>query len=205
MTSATISSDQTPFSVVPDAYCDSCGDMPHVFQCVFCALTFCNSCTDLDAWLDDAIKACPHCGHISAEQSGNPAAVTAAPTFLDSTPKRIIATGNLATLRAARLQHGFTVILCDVTQNFTMEENHEVMQDLDRLAVQALEQFAVYVGLPMPDDFDIYETPLTLRVALSNAAVQSPSWSEHHKVSKWLLHHLNIQLGKELADLINPR
>ena len=47
------------------AECETCVDgMNPVYRCPTCLQTFCNGCTDLDAWLEDLHKVCPHCGWI---------------------------------------------------------------------------------------------------------------------------------------------
>ena len=195
MTDLNDQSTSTNFTVVPDAFCDRCYDMRQVFQCTFCAATFCDSCTDLEAWLSDHIKACPSCGYISPDQPGDAASVMK-PDFSSSSRVKLLVNANADTLEAARRQYGFTAQLCDYTEEFGMD-------DLDAVAAEALEQFAIHLGIPYQGTKDITRAPINLRAILSDAALQSPTWEDHRKVSKHLLHHLNQQLGDELTQLIN--
>ena len=39
-------------------------DCPPAYTCPECGSDFCDHCTDMEAWLSDLVKICPHCGHI---------------------------------------------------------------------------------------------------------------------------------------------
>ena len=59
------------FILIGRATCEYCredelpGDntMDPVYRCPSCGQTFCDRCTDLEAWMEDHRKNCPHCGH----------------------------------------------------------------------------------------------------------------------------------------------
>ena len=40
------------------------GTMNPVLRCPNCQETFCNSCTDMEAWMKNFPRICPHCGWI---------------------------------------------------------------------------------------------------------------------------------------------
>ena len=51
------------FSFFKDGFCDndSCqAERPEVYQCPICTETFCDGCTDLEAWQPNL--ECPQCG-----------------------------------------------------------------------------------------------------------------------------------------------
>ena len=193
MTNLNTDSPKPNFTVVPDAYCDECREGNLVYQCTCCFQTFCDGCTDLESWMNDHIKACPHCGHISPDQPGDNAYRR---HFSESAEIQILVTANAATLEAARRQHGFVAELCYFSDK-------EGMTNLDTVAAEALEQFTVHLGIPYETKTNIKQAPITLRTALSDAALDSPSWEDHHKVSKWMLNSLNQQFGAELTQFIN--
>ena len=41
--------------------------VPPIMECPACGDTFCDSCTDIDAWLQNPIPRCPNCGHLPME------------------------------------------------------------------------------------------------------------------------------------------
>ena len=145
--------------------------------------------------MTEFIKACPHCGYISPDQPGHYNDV-AVPDFSTSNQVQIIVEANPETLDAAVRQNGFTARLCDYS-------DHNGMTDLDQIAAETLVQFSLHMGYQNATQPVVTDIPITLRAALSHAALDSPNWADHRNVSKHLMHHLNLQFGTQLAELVN--